>query len=112
MLILAARQHAAVRRMGRGARWIPASGSGTADDRVPSLRAFKVTSNVASLGRRDRGGRAAIRSRCAGVSRRVPVPFNSYWRRAPRRARDSILGGDWSGGCDGANRGRRQECQD
>ena len=37
--------------------------SGTADDRVASLKAIKVTSNVASLGRRDRVGRAALRAR-------------------------------------------------
>jgi hypothetical protein len=90
----------------------PASRSGTANGRVPSLRVIKVTNNVASLGCLECVGRAAIRGRWAGVSRRVPVPFNSHWRRARWRASDRLLGGGWSGGYDGANRCHRQECQD
>jgi hypothetical protein len=39
------------------AHWIGTGRSWTADDRVPSLRAFAVTSNVASLGYHDSVGR-------------------------------------------------------
>src|SRR5271168_2143040 len=71
--------------------------SGTADNRVPRLSVIKVTSDVASLGRRDCGVRGAL-SRAdrgsggrAGVSRGVPVPFNSHWRVADKTAQAAAV---------------------
>jgi hypothetical protein len=110
-----------------GARWIAGRSVRNRRQPCPLPRRHKVTSIVASLGLRYRGGRAAqSRADCGGraaqsrvdcgngqarVWRRIHLPFNSYWRRAPRRARDWALSGGWGGGYDGANRSCRQEYQ-
>jgi hypothetical protein len=103
-----------------GAPWMAGRWSGNtpvpSSGVVSTVASLGVKSTVTSVGSRKCGGRVAkSRADCGGrpsVSRRVPVPFNRHWRRAPGRARDCILGGGWSSGYDSANRGCRQECQD